>query len=296
MDTLVAIAVSGTAVGCIYALLAFGYALIFKATRTINLAMGALVLLGGYLAYEVGQGGLDVPFSLATLTSVVVVCGGGWLVYRLVARPLLGASPDALIVATIGLDLSIRALLAGNRAWADSLEVGSPWTRSTEFLGRTVALSDLWIIGIVTVVLGVLGLVVRYTAFGLNMRACAEDPEAAQVQGISLRRNLASVWVIAAGLAALAGVLVGTFPRTLDPSNFTWALRALPAVVLGGMDSLRGAVIGGLIVGWAEVGSGFYQPEFLGQGYQLVVPYALMFLVLLARPQGLLGRKEVSRV
>jgi branched-chain amino acid transport system permease protein len=294
VDTLITIGVSGTAVGCIYALLAFGYALIFKASHTINLAMGALMLLGGYIAYEVGQGG--VSFGLATLTSVVVVCGGGWLAYRLIARPLLGSSPDALIVATIGLDLSLRALMAGNRSWADSLEVGSPWTRSTQVAGRTVALSDLWIVGIVAAVLLCLGGVVRYTSFGLNMRACAEDPEAAQAQGISLRGNLASVWMIAAGLAALAGVLVGTFPRTLDPSNFTWALRALPAVVLGGMDSLRGAVLGGLIVGWVEAASGLYQPAFLGQGYQLVVPYALMLVVLLARPQGLLGRPEVSRV
>lgn len=294
METLVTVGVSGTAVGCIYALLAYGYALIFKASHTINLAMGAMLLLGGYVAYEVGQGGLG--FGLATILSIIVICGGGWIAYRLVARPLLGASPDALIVATIGLDLSLRALMAGNHAWAESLEVGSPWTHSTRVFGRTVALSDLWIIGITAVVLLSLGAVVRYTAFGLNMRACAEDPEAAQAQGISLRANLASVWMIAAGLAALAGILVGTFPRTLDPSNFTWALRALPAVVLGGMDSLRGAVLGGLIVGWAEAASGLYQPAWLGQGYQLVVPYALMLVVLLARPQGLLGRPEVSRV
>ncbi|MFG2091607.1 MULTISPECIES: branched-chain amino acid ABC transporter permease [unclassified Spirillospora] len=297
MDRFVTILVAGAAVGSLYALMAFGYALVFKASHGINLAAGALVVLGGYCAYELGANGLGWSFGLASLATVAITCAGGWLAYRAIARPLLGASPDAIVVATIGFDLALRALLSSHEKWTlNSLEVGSPWTESVKVAGNSVARSDLWIIGIAAVILAVLGAAVARTRFGLNMRACAEDPEAAQAQGVSLRRNLAAVWIIAAGLAAVVGVLVGTHPRTLDQSNFTWALRALPAVVLGGMDSLTGAVLGGLLVGYAEAISSAWQPEVLGQGYQLVVPYVLMFLVLLVRPQGLLGRREVSRV
>lgn len=297
MSTFVTVLVAGTAVGSLYALMAFGYALVFKASHSINLAAGALVVLGGYCAYELGANGRGWSFGLASLGAVAVTCAGGWVAYRAIAQPLLGASPDAIVVATIGFDLALRALLTGHEKWTlNSLEVGSPWTSPVEVAGQAVARSDLWIIGIAAAILAGLGAVVTWTRFGLNMRACAEDPEAAQAQGISLRRNLAAVWLIAAALAAVVGILVGTYPRTLDQSNFTWALRALPAVVLGGMDSLRGAVLGGLIVGYAEAISSAWQPEILGQGYQLVVPYALMLLVLLVRPQGLLGRPEVSRV
>ncbi|MEU1405651.1 branched-chain amino acid ABC transporter permease [Streptomyces sp. NPDC005728] len=297
MDTLLTILVSGAAVGSLYALIAFGYALVFKASHTINLAAGALVVLGGYTAYEIGAHGLGAPFTLSTLCAVALTCAGGWLAYRLIARPLLGATPDAVLVATIGFDLALRSLMTSREKWTlNSLEVGSPWTNSVSLFHHLVAVSDLWIVAIAAVVLAALGAVVTWTRFGLNMRACAEDPEAAQAQGISLRRNLAAVWLIAAALAGLVGVLVGTSPRTLDQSNFTWALRALPAVALGGMDSLRGAVMGGLIVGYAEAVSSAWQPEVLGQGYQLVVPYALMLVVLLVRPQGLLGSREVSRV
>lgn len=297
MDTVVTIAVSGGAVGGLYALLAFGYALVFKASHSINLAAGALLVLGGYAAYQLGANGWGLRFGLASCVAVAVTAVGGWVAYRLIARPLIGLSPDAVVVATIGFDMALRAILSSHDKWTlNSLEVGSPWTHSVSFLGHRVAVSDWWIIGIATVTLAVLGAVVAWTRFGLTMRACAEDPEAAQAQGISTRRNLLAVWIIAGALAGLVGILVGTFPRTLDQSNYTWALRALPAVVLGGMDSLGGAVLGGLIVGYAEAISGAWQPAFLGQGYQLVVPYALMLVVLLVRPQGLLGRPEVSRV
>lgn len=297
MNTIITILVAGAAVGSLYAMIAFGYALVFKASHSINLAASALVVLGGYAAYELGTKGLGWPFGLASLGAIALTCFGGWIAYRAIARPLLGASPDAIVVATIGFDLALRAALTSREKWTlNSLEVGSPWASSIDIAGRSVARADLWIIGIAVVVLGALGALVTRSRFGLNMRACAEDPEAAQAQGISLRRNLAAVWIIAAALAGIVGILVGTYPRTLDQSNFTWALRALPAVVLGGMDSLRGAVLGGLVIGYAEAISSAWQPAVLGQGYQLVVPYVLMLAVLLVRPQGLLGRPEVSRV
>jgi len=297
MNLLITAGVDGLAIGAIYALVSFGYALVFKASHTINLASGSLLLIGGYLAFEIGAGNLGAPFLVAAIGGVLGVACLGWAAYRLIGRPLSGASPDSLVVATIGLDMAVRALMSAEHTWShNSLDVGAPWMSAVSIAGHSVAQSDLWIIAISLVVLLLLGLMVERTAFGLTMRACAEDHEAASAQGISTHRNLAVAWVLAAALAALAGILVGAFPRTLDVSNYSWALRALPAVVIGGMDSLRGAVVGGVLVGLVEAFSSAYQPAWLGVGYQLVLPYAVMLVVLLLRPQGLFGSKDVVRV
>jgi len=133
--------------------------------------------------------------------------------------------------------------------------------------------------------------------WGLFMRAAAEDVEAAEAQGISVRRNLMIVWVVSAALAATVGVLVAIGAgNTLSQNNYNWALRAFPAFVLGGVDSLTGAVLGGLIIGFAESVATTYEPAALQSGFDLIVPYLVMLAVLLIRPQGLLGSREVSRV
>jgi branched-chain amino acid transport system permease protein len=193
--------------------------------------------------------------------------------------------------------MAIRALINTDHNWVlTSHDVGAPWATPVTIAGTSIAQANLWIILIVAVVLGGLGLIISRTNFGLLMRACAEDPEAAQAQGISTHRNLAVAWIIAAVLAGLAGILVGASPRTIDPSNIGWALRALPAVVLGGMDSLRGAVIGGVIIGVLEALASTTSISWLGQGYQLVLPYVVMLILLLFRTQGLFGSKEQVRV
>lgn len=297
MSTVVRVLVSGASVGCVYALLAAAYALVFKASHTLNLALGALLLVGGYTTFHLSRAEGILPFWPAVVASILFVALLGWLVQLGAARPLIGARPDALIIATVGIDLAVRALLGARDDWAiNRFEVGSPWTGSTRIAGISVAQSELWIVVISAVLLGALGWAVVGTRWGLTMRACAADPEAARAQGISIGRNLAIVWVIASVLAAVTGVLVGTFPRTLDLSNFTWALRALPAVVIGGMGSLRGAVAGGLVVGYAEAFMAAFQPPALGSNFQLVFPFLIMFAVLLIRPQGIFGRPEVTRI
>ncbi|WP_029145900.1 branched-chain amino acid ABC transporter permease [Microbacterium luticocti] len=297
MSFVISVLVAGLAIGSVYALLAYGYALVFKASHTINLALGAFMLLSSYIALELGATGLGLPFWAAFFLAAAAIGLLGWLAFRFVGLPLVGASPDALVVATIGLDLAIRSLIQANHKWVlTTHDVGAPWSAPVGIAGVSIAQADLWIIGITAAVLIVLGVLISRTSFGLHMRACAEDPEAAQAQGISSKRNLALAWIIAAVLAAIAGVLVGASPRTIDPSNFSWALRALPAVVLGGMDSLKGAVIGGLAIGLIEALAATTQVAWLGEGYQLVLPYALMLVLLLLRPAGLFGSKDLVRV
>lgn len=297
MSFVINVVVSGLAIGCIYALVAYGYALVFKASHTINLALGAFLLLSSYVALELGATGFGLPFWVAAVLACAAIGLLGWLAFRFIGLPLAGASPDALVVATIGLDLAIRYLIHANHGWVlTTHDVGAPWNEPVAIADARVAQVDLWVIGITVVVLGALGLMISRTNFGLFMRACAEDPEAAQAQGISTKRNLALAWIIAAVLAAIAGILVGASPRTVDPSNFSWALRALPAVVLGGMDSLKGAVIGGLVIGMLEAIASTTQIPWLGNGYQLVLPYAVMLILLLLRPAGLFGSKDLVRV
>ncbi|MFC4943190.1 branched-chain amino acid ABC transporter permease [Pseudonocardia sp. GCM10023141] len=288
--------VSGLAVGCIYALLACGYALIFKVSRSLNLALGAFLLLGGYLAYQLGTAGAGLPFVIAVAISCGLVAVLAFVVYRTVAWPLIRAHPDALVIATIGVDLTVRSLLSSNDHWSlNVLDVGLPGTGQISAGGDTVASADIVIIGVTAAVGLILAAVFRWSNFGLSMRACAEDGEVALAQGISIRRNLAVAWIIAAALTALVGILVGASPRNLDMSNYAWAFRALPAAVLGGIGSLRGAFVGGITVGYIEVLALIYQPPFLGSGFYLIVPYAAMLVVLLIRPQGLFGVRKVAR-
>lgn len=297
MGEFVAAAIGGLAIGCIYGMLASAYALIFKVSKTLNLAVGAMLLLGGYLAVSLMNGDLlSSNFALAVSLSCVALAAVGAIVCRLVGWPLIGAHADALVIATIGVDLVLRTLLSVRDEWSvNVLDVNAPWGKSVDVAGRSVAVSDLVIVGVGAAVALALGVIFRFTNAGLSMRACAEDGEVALAQGISIRKHVLLAWILAAVIAAVVGILVGAFPRSLDQGNFTWAYRALPAAVLGGMGSIRGAFIGGIIIGYVEILTLLYQPAALGTGFYLVSPFIVMLFVLLVRPQGIFGQRKVSR-
>ncbi|OLF08486.1 branched-chain amino acid ABC transporter permease [Actinophytocola xinjiangensis] len=298
MNALLTNVFAGLALGSTYALVALGFVVIFKSTGVINFAQGGLLALGAYLGYTFA-GDLALAFGVAVVLACLAAAVAGASVERLVLRRMVGQPPFAVIMITIGLLFVIEPLITA--IWGfHTLNVPNPWNiRTVEIGGLVLGVRDLWTIGLTAVVVVGFFLFFRYTAFGLAMRATAFDPEAALAQGISARRVYAVSWAIAAALAALAGITLAAGPGGLSPSISFIALAAFPAMILGGLDSPSGAVLGGLIIGLAEALTRGYQDQLFswaGSNVSVIVPYVLMIVILLIRPYGLLGTKDVRRI
>lgn len=298
MTTFLTNVFAGLALGSTYALVALGFVVIYKSTGVINFAQGGLLALGAYLGYTFSNN-LAIAFGVAILLACLSAAVVGASVERMVLRRMVGQPPFAVIMITIGLLFVIEPLITA--IWGfDNRPVDNPWNIQTVQIGQLVlGVRDLWTIGITAAVVVAFFLFFRYTRMGLAMRATAFDPEAALAQGISARRVYATSWAIAAALAALAGITLAAGPGGLQPSISFIALAAFPAMILGGLDSPAGAVLGGVIIGLAEALTRGYQDQLFswaGDNVSVIVPYVLMILILLIRPYGLLGTKEVRRI
>ena len=289
---------NGVGQGAIYALLALGYVMIYKATKVISFAQPALMIIGGLFTYHFTVE-FGLPFWIGMLLGIV--CGAlvGMLVERVALRPMVGKPVFTLAIITIGIDIVLR-IVANRYIGAQPKIVTYPsGSERLDLFGLSISYQRIGLIAVTA--LCVVGLVVffRATRTGLAMRATAIDQETALAQGIRVGTIFAIAWGIAGGLAAIAGTFVAAGAAGIEQTSWTIALKALPAIIIGGLDSVQGAVIGGLAVGIVEAITATYQPEYapwLGTNFALVVPYALMFVVLLVRPYGLYGTKEVERV
>lgn len=290
--------VSGLSIGAVYALVALGFVVIFRATGVINFAQGSLVVLGAYLLHQFSVR-MALPFPLAAVAAVLVTAAVALLVERLVMRPLVGQPLFASILVTLGLVFVIEQICAA--IWGyDLLLIGDPWgVRTVRFGAVTVKLLDLWSIGLTAVVVIAFFLLFRRSTLGVAMRAAASDPEAALAHGISPRTIHALSWALAGGLAVVAAMLAAAGPKGVDLTLGLIAFRAFPAMILGGMDSTEGAVVGGLVIGLTEVmAAGYLTPSapWLGTNFHVVMPYLLMIVILVIRPYGLFGTAEVRRI
>lgn len=295
MDDFLASLVRGLGTGSIYALLAVGFVIIYKAMRVISFAQPALMVTGAVLvSYLVA----DLSFWIAVPVAVLAVAVLAMVVERLALRPMIGKPVFVISIITLGVDIVIRVVV-NSFIGRDVRQVGDPWGLETLDLGG-VAVQERYLAMLVVTGAVVLALFAffRYSRTGLAMRAASFDQETAMAQGISVGSVFAVSWAIAGGLAALAGVFVGT-GGGVDQQTWIIALKALPAIILGGLDSVGGAVVGGLVVGVVESLVGTYQGDYapwLGQNFAVVSPYVVMLLVLLVRPYGLFGTREVERV
>jgi branched-chain amino acid transport system permease protein len=297
-DDLLQTGFSGLAVGCKYALIALGFSVVFKATGVINFAQASLVLLGAYLTYNFTQT-WDQNFYLALVLAMLCGAALGVLIEALVLRRLVGESPAAVIMVTIGLLFVLDNVATA--VWGpDNHNLGDPWgIRTRELLGVTVADRDLWTIGFTAVAVAAFFVFFRYSTLGLAMRAAAFDPEAAMAQGIPARRVYRVAWAIAGIVAALAGATLAAGASQLSPATGAIALIAFPAIILGGLDSPLGAVVGGVIIGLVQQFTALLAPEYfdwVGESFERVSPYLVMIVILLIRPYGLFGTKEVRRI
>lgn len=295
MDEFLQSLIRGLGTGSIYSLLALGFVIIYKSTQVISFAQPAFMLAGAVLVSYLSP---VVSFAGAVLVAAVVIAVLALGVERTVLRPMVGKPVFVVAIITIGVDVVVR-VVTNAFIGLDVRQVGDPWGLDTvNFLGAEVQERYLVMIATTAVVTAALFVFFRYSRIGLAMRAVAYDQEVALAQGVSVGSVFALSWALAGGLAALAGVFVAT-GAGVDQQLWIVALKALPAIIIGGLESLGGAVVGGLTVGVVESLFGTYQNDFapwLGPNFGLVAPYALMLLVLLVRPYGLFGKKEVERL
>ncbi|MGH3319176.1 MAG: branched-chain amino acid ABC transporter permease [Streptosporangiaceae bacterium] len=298
MTKFVELLVDGVSLGFIYALIALGFAVIFKGTEVVNFAHGSVLLAGGYTVARLqGTFGFGPAFAAGIVVAAVLAV----VIERLLIRPLhrRGAAPDAMVILTIGVDIMLLTDLT-RRIGTNVYGIGGPWGNSVVRAGVFILPeARLWAIIAALILMGAFFAVFKFSGWGVAMRASAEDGEAAALMGIKRGRVAALSWLIAGGLAAVAGVFLTSFPSPgLDNTTGLAALKAFPAAILGGLDSTTGAVAGGLVIGLAETFASGYESHimFLGRGIGSVMPWIVMLLVLLIRPSGLFGTKAATRV
>jgi branched-chain amino acid transport system permease protein len=295
MSELVEVGVRGLGTGSVYALLALGFVVIYRATRVISFAQPAFMVAGAaavsYLSVEIG-------FVLAVPVAVLMGAGLGLAVERTTIRPMIGKPVFVIAIITLGVDVVVRVFVNA-LIGTDVRQLGDPWGLETvSLLGVAVQQRFVASFVVTGLVVAALFAFLRLTRYGLAMRAVALDQEASMAQGVSVGKVFALSWALAGGLAAVAGAFVGT-GSGIDQTTYIVAFSALPAIILGGIDSIGGAVVGGLGVGLVQSLVAAYQPDvapWLGANFQVVTPYLLMLAVLLVRPYGLFGTPEVERV
>jgi branched-chain amino acid transport system permease protein len=286
---------AGLSQGAIYALIALGFSVIFRASRVLSFAQGAMLLVGAYVISVLAVG-VGLPFWLAVLLSVLAVGLGAILFHRLLLRRVSTDDVFAGVMITLGLG---TILTAGVDAifGADPRILGDPWGSSSVSVGGvTLPWVKVWCVVVAAVVVTAFFLFDRYSRSGVAMRATAEQEEAALACGVPVRRIQGIAWGVAGLLAVLGGLFLSGFPAAVEPSIADAAFLAFPAIILGGLDSPVGALVGGVIIGLVQVLSAGYIPHALGANFGVVAPYIVMILILLIKPYGLFGSRPAERL
>ncbi|TIM04105.1 branched-chain amino acid ABC transporter permease [Mesorhizobium sp.] len=285
--------VGGLLSGVMYSLVAIGFVLIYKTSGVLNFAQGSMVLFAALTFVSLVERG--IPFALSLLITFAVMVALGFTIERTVLRPLVNRSPMTLFMATLGLSYIIEG--AAQLMWGTQvhgLDLGIDDT-PFEVGGILISSFDLLAAGIAAAMVAGLSAFFYWTRIGLAFRAVADDQFAALAVGLRLPRIWGTVWTAAGFVALVAGLLWGA-RLGVQFSLSLIVLKALPVLVLGGFDSILGAIVGGLIIGASEKLAEVYLGPFVGGGIEGWFAYALALVVLLVRPSGLFGQKTVERV
>jgi branched-chain amino acid transport system permease protein len=286
--------INGIMIGLMYALIALGFVLIYKATDAINFAQGEFVMFAAFIA--AGSAAIaGAPFFVSALLAITGMIALSFGLERVVLRPMIGRPVIAVVMATIGLAAVLRgsatmAFGGGTRAIVmpisdDPIDLGPVLLSPVQLVGATVSL----------LFLGGFSWFFLKSRIGVAMRAVADSQQVAMAMGINVRRYFALAWAMAGIVSALAGVVWGSM-LGVDNQLALVGLKVFPVVILGGLDSIAGAVVGGLIVGIVENLAAGYLDPYVGGGTKDFAPYVLMILVLMVRPEGLFGRRRIERV
>jgi branched-chain amino acid transport system permease protein len=297
MTFFIEVVAGGLLAGVMYSLVALGFVLIYKASGVFNFAQGAMVFLAALTFVSLLE--MNWNFWVALLVTLVVMVGVGVLTERIVLRPLVNQPPITLFMATIGLTFVLEGL--SQMVWGSQphgLELGIedvPMEWLSQKWNINISKFDLFGAGVAGLLVAALALFFQKTRIGRALRAVADDHQAALAVGISLQHIWAIVWAVAGFVALVAGMMWGVRNGVQYALTFT-ALKALPVLILGGFESVPGAIIGGLIIGASEKVAEVYLGPYVGGGIESWFAYVIALLFLLVRPQGLFGEKIIDRV
>lgn len=295
MTEFLSAAVAGIGQGSIYALLALGFVIIYKAMGVISFAQPALMMAGAIL---VSYWSPKLGFWPAVILGGLAIAAVALVIERLAIRPMVGKAVFVIAIITIGVDIVVR-VITGAFVGSDPRVIGDPWGLERWNVGGVIIQQRHAAAFVAAaIIVALVAAFFRYTSIGLAMRAAALDQEAAMTQGVSVGVVFAVSWGMAGFLAAISGVFAAA-GNPLDQNLWIVGLAALPVIILGGLDSLLGAVVGGLVIGVSEALVRNYHTDIfpdISTNTGPLAPYVVMLLVLLVRPYGLFGTKEVERV
>ena len=294
VQLLIQIIVSGLAIGSIYALIALGFVVIYKATDIFNFAQGELMMIGAYLCFTLSTQ-LQLPFIYSFLLTLVFSAILTIIMEVLVVRPMVGEPMFSAVMVTVGLSFMIQGIVG--LIWGyDEQKLVTPFPDQPVSLGGIViSYAHLWTLITTGILLTVFFFFFKYARLGVGMRATAEDTDTAFLMGINVKKIFTLSWVIAAIIASVGGIFLASVSY-VKPIMGSIGLRAFPAVILGGMDSIPGAIVGGLMIGVTENLAGGYLDHFLGGGVKEITAYVVVILIMMIRPYGLFGTEEIERV
>ena len=285
---------NGASIGLMYSLIALGFVLVYKATDAINFAQGEFVMMAGLIAASVL--GIEGAWVLAAVVvTLAVMIGFGFGLERVVLRPLLGRPVVAVIMATIGLAAMLRGLtpiIFGGETRALNLPIGD----EPISIGPA-SLPPIKLLGAAVAILFFLGFTwfFKKSRMGVAMRAVADNQQVAQAMGINVERYFAIAWALTGVVSAFGGIIWGSM-LGVDVQIAVVGLKVFPVVILGGLDSIGGALVGGIIIGLIESLAAGYLDPYVGGGTKDFAPYVLMIVVLMVRPYGMFGRRQIERV
>lgn len=295
LDLLALFLVNGLIVGILYGLVAMSFVLIYKASRVVNFAQGELLLIGAWVCWaSVTQLGLPFPFAfLATLVFTGVL---GLLIQLVTLRPLIGEPLISMIMVTVGLSVFFQAILKWIFGVAPQSFPPMLTAKRINFLGLEVELAYLGSAGFALVLLAGFAFFFKYSKLGLGMRATAFNQQVASSLGVSVRQVFAVSWAISAIVSAMAGIVIGMV-NGVSAGLAAFGIKVFPAVILGGLDSIVGAVVGGIIVGLLENVAEFVDGQVLHWGnLYTIVPFYVLVIILMIRPYGLFGTRDIERL
>ena len=288
--------ISGLVIGSIYSAVALGFVIIYKATRVVNFAQGELLMVGAYACFAFLVQ-LHVPFWAALSLTILFGMVLALFVERLILRPMIGEPIISIIMVTIGLSLVLRSLVAA--IWGTEILVYEPKLFPQEMVeigGVPISLEFVWCFVLSVVLLSVFSAFFKYSKAGVAMRATAFNQQVAQSMGISVKHIFALSWVISAIVSGIGGVLIGNI-NGINSSLYHFGLKVFPATILGGLDSILGAALGGMIIGIMEnLCDGFAKTYLNLSGVKEVAPYIFLVIILMIKPYGLFGTKEIERI
>ena len=295
LQLLTQLLINGLIVGALYGVVAMSFVLIYKASQVVNFAQGEFLLIGAWVCWWLLVK-FQVPFFVGMLITLAFMVAFGIALQMLVLRPLIGEPIISVIMVTIGLS----TIFQGVMKWTFGTNA-QPFprifqTQSVEFLGLQIQTAYIMSVAVSLAMMAAMAWFFQASKYGLAMRATAYNQQIAQSLGISVKNVFAMAWAISAVVSAVAGVVVGVV-NSVSPALSSYGIKVFPAVILGGLDSIVGAVLGGLIIGLLENIAHYFDSEYLHWGnlYE-VAPFYVLIIILMIKPYGLFGTRNIERI